>query len=137
VKRWIASNKFPNAFKESNVLGWRIPLTDLINIIQYRPSLKEKVNSLMSKDVMNGGLSTQKNTVMIKDKVSRSNTIVFQQEQIFDRIKYIYNAVSLQRPSNELVEILAEKGMEAFLESLLYCVRYKPFRKYLLFIVIF
>ncbi|WRU96251.1 helix-turn-helix domain-containing protein [Priestia filamentosa] len=91
VKRWIRTGKFPNAYRNSDKEGWRIPEGDL-------PQL--------------GTLITAQEYEQIQEE-KQPNV----QESIL--VKLAYEAVTLTSPTEEMLNILSVVGIHRILEILL------------------
>lgn len=91
VKRWIRTGKFPNAYRNSDKEGWRIPEGDL-------PQLDTLVTAQEYKQIKEE-----------KQPYAQESTLV----------KLAYEAVTLTSPKEEMVNILSVVGIERTLEILL------------------
>lgn len=89
IKRYIRAGKFPNAYKNSDKEGWRIPLEDIET-------------------------SSQTFKVLTKDK-QKANV----NEETTDLIILAYQGVTLNYPTEETITLLEEQGIRRSLEILL------------------
>ena len=93
IKRWLRSGKFPNAFRNSDKEGWRIPESDLVRIKQGTGFVKE---------------DSQQNQQVIRDEVEES-----------ELVKLAYEVVTLTSPTQEIFTLLSVVGIKRTLEILL------------------
>ncbi|MES5844489.1 MULTISPECIES: helix-turn-helix domain-containing protein [unclassified Bacillus cereus group] len=93
IKRWLRSGKFPNAFRNSDKEGWRIPAGDVEYIKQEPRFAKE--NFHQSQEVE-------------RKKVAE-----------LELVKLAYEAVTLASPTQELLILLSVVGIKRTLEILL------------------
>ncbi|MDF2085184.1 helix-turn-helix domain-containing protein [Bacillus pseudomycoides] len=93
IKRWLRSGKFPNAFRNSDKEGWKIPESDLVHIKQGIGFVKED---------------------------SQQNQQVVQQEiEEVELVKLAYETVTLTSPTEEILIFLSVVGIKRTLEILL------------------
>ncbi|MFV1457212.1 helix-turn-helix domain-containing protein [Bacillus mycoides] len=93
IKRWLRSGKFPNAFRNSDKEGWRIPESDLVHINQGAEFAKE--DSHQSKEV------------------------VWEETEELELVKLAYEAVTLISPTKDILILLSVVGIKRALEILL------------------
>jgi|HigsolmetaGSP12D_1036236.scaffolds.fasta_scaffold00073_9 excisionase family DNA binding protein len=93
IRRYLRKGDFPNAKKESDTQGWRIPIDDLKKI----PS-KEKSTNFQYPNDYSAGTS---------------------HEKVSETVALAYKTVTLTDPSEELVGILSHIGIHRTLEILL------------------
>lgn len=93
IRRYLRKGNFPNAKKESDTQGWRIPLGDL-----------KTINA------------KQTSTNFPSPKAYPQDT---NQEKVSEMVALAYKAVTLTDPSEEMVGILSYIGIHRTLEILL------------------
>ncbi|EPC8419425.1 DNA-binding protein [Bacillus wiedmannii] len=93
IKRWLRSGKFPNAFRNSDKEGWRIPEGDLVHFKQGTGFVKE---------------DSQQNQQVIRNEVEES-----------ELVKLAYEVVTLTSPTHEMFTLLSVVGIKRTLEILL------------------
>ncbi|MEB2494312.1 helix-turn-helix domain-containing protein [Peribacillus frigoritolerans] len=103
IKRWLRSGQqFPNAFKNSDVQGWRIPENDLtyMNFKQAPPV---------------------QSTVITKSPSVPSTNVSHQEfnQHNRDLVTLAYKAVTLTSPTEDMVALLSHLGIQRCLEVLL------------------
>ncbi|MGG4198713.1 helix-turn-helix domain-containing protein [Peribacillus frigoritolerans] len=102
IKRWLRSGQqFPNAFKNNDVQGWRIPENDLTN--------------------MNFKQVPQVQSPVISQSPSVPYTNVIHQEinQNRDLVTLAFKAVTLSSPTEDMVALLSQVGIQRCMEVLL------------------
>ncbi|MBG9617626.1 helix-turn-helix domain-containing protein [Bacillus cereus] len=93
IKRWLRSGKFPNAFRNSDKEGWKIPVDDLVHIKQ--------------------------GTGFVKEDSQQSQQVVQQEFEELELVKLAYETVTLTSPTEELLNLLFVVGIKRTLEILL------------------
>ncbi|HGA0510735.1 TPA: helix-turn-helix domain-containing protein [Bacillus pacificus] len=93
IKRWLRSGKFPNAFRNSDKEGWRIPESDLVHIKQ--------------------------GTGFVKEDSQRSQQVVREEIEELELVKLAYEAVTLISPTEDILTLLSVVGIKRTLEILL------------------
>ncbi|OFD47712.1 helix-turn-helix domain-containing protein [Bacillus mycoides] len=93
IKRWLRSGKFPNAFRNSDKQGWKIPESDLVYIKQ--------------------GIG------FVKGDSRKSPPVAQQEVDEWNLVKLAYEAVTLISPTEEIFTILSDVGIKRTLEILL------------------
>lgn len=93
IKRWLRSGKFPNAFRNSDKQGWKIPESDLVHIKQ--------------------GIG------FVKEDSQKSPPVEQQEVDERDLVKLAYEAVTLTSPTKEILTLLSVVGIKRTLEILL------------------
>ncbi|BAU28531.1 helix-turn-helix protein [Aneurinibacillus soli] len=93
IKRWLRSGKFPNAFRNSDKEGWRIPESDLVHIKQ--------------------------GTGFVREDSQQSEEAVQQDVDELELVRLAYEAVTLTSPTEEILTILSVVGIKRTLEILL------------------
>jgi predicted DNA-binding transcriptional regulator AlpA len=102
IKRWLRSGKqFPNAFKNSDVQGWRIPENDItyMNFKQAPP--------------------VQTSVLSQSPSVPYTNVIHQEINQNRDLVTIAYKAVTLTSPTEDMVALLSQVGIQRCMEVLL------------------
>ncbi|HDR7385267.1 MULTISPECIES: helix-turn-helix domain-containing protein [Bacillus cereus group] len=93
IKRWLRSGKFPNAFRNSDKKGWRIPESDLLHIKQR--------------------------TGLVKGDSQQSQQVAREEIAELELVKLAYEAVTLTSPTQEILTLLSVVGIKRTLEILL------------------
>ena len=93
IKRWLRSGKFPNAFRNSDKEGWRIPESDLVHIKQ--------------------------GTGIVKEDSQQSQQVVREEIEELELVKLAYEAVTLTSPTEDILPLLSVVGIKRTLEILL------------------
>ncbi|OUB95658.1 DNA-binding protein [Bacillus thuringiensis serovar medellin] len=93
IKRWLRSGKFPNAFRNSDKEGWKIPEDDLVHIKQ--------------------------GTGFVKEDSQQSQQVVQQEFEELELVKLAYETVTLTSPTEEILTLLSVVGIKRTLEILL------------------
>ncbi|PEM68055.1 helix-turn-helix domain-containing protein [Bacillus pseudomycoides] len=93
IKRWLRSGKFPNAFRNSDKEGWRIPESDLVHIKQ--------------------------GAEFVKKDSQQSKQVVREEIEELELIKLAYRAVILTSPTEDILALLSVVGIKRTLEILL------------------
>lgn len=93
IKRWLRSGKFPNAFRNSDKEGWKIPESDLVHIKQ--------------------------GTGFVKEDSQQSQQVVREDIEELELVKLAYEAVTLTSPTQEILTLLSVVGIKRTLEILL------------------
>ncbi|KAB2499856.1 helix-turn-helix domain-containing protein [Bacillus cereus] len=93
IKRWLRSGKFPNAFRNSDKEGWKIPEDDLVHIKQ--------------------------GTGFVKEDSQQSQQVVQQEFEELELVKLAYETVTLTSPTEEILNLLSVVGIKRTLEILL------------------
>ncbi|MBB6448020.1 helix-turn-helix domain-containing protein [Bacillus benzoevorans] len=97
VKRWLRSGKFPNAYKENDKQGWRIPHQDLQTF-----------------------LNSNKHLHLNKTKTTNHNQLPTpQDEDSKELVLLAYQAVTMTSPTESMMNILSHIGIKRTLEILL------------------
>lgn len=93
IKRWLRSGKFPNAFRNSDKEGWKIPEDDLVHIKQ--------------------------GTGFVKEDSQQNQQVVQQEFEELELVKLAYETVTLTSPTEEILNLLSVVGIKRTLEILL------------------
>ncbi|MEI2311258.1 helix-turn-helix domain-containing protein [Bacillus nitratireducens] len=93
IKRWLRSGKFPNAFRNSDKEGWRIPESDLVHIKQ--------------------------GTGVVKEDSQQIRQMVREESEESELVKLAYEAVTLTSPTKDILTLLSVVGIKRTLEILL------------------
>ncbi|MDA2031063.1 MULTISPECIES: helix-turn-helix domain-containing protein [Bacillus] len=93
IKRWLRSGKFPNAFRNSDKEGWRIPAGD-VEYIKQEPRFA-------------------------KENFHQSQEVERKKVEELELVKLAYEAVTLASPTQELLILLSVVGIKRTLEILL------------------
>lgn len=103
IKRWLRSGEqFPNAFKNSDVQGWRIPENDLTYMNFKQAPLVQSPVITQSSFVPS--------TNDIPQEINQHNR---------DLVTLAYKAVTLTSPTEDMVALLSHVGIQRCLEILL------------------
>lgn len=97
VKRWLRSGKFPNAFKESDKLGWKIPLED--------------VQGLETTNFISSHLNEQMSEIYRSQPLHNENSK--------ELVSLAYQAVTMTSPTDTIINLLNYIGIRRTLEILL------------------
>lgn len=90
IKRWLRSGKFPNAFRNSDKEGWKIPESDLVHIKQ--------------------------GTGFVKEDSQQNQQVVQQEIEKIELVKLAYETVTLTSPTEEILILLSVVGIKRTLE---------------------
>nr|WP_254914817.1 helix-turn-helix domain-containing protein [Bacillus thuringiensis] len=82
IKRWLRSGKFPNAFRNSDKEGWRIPAGD-VEYIKQEPRF-------------------------VKEDFQQSKQVVREEIAELELVKLAYEAVTLTSPTQEILRTCLE-----------------------------
>ncbi|MDA2033017.1 helix-turn-helix domain-containing protein [Bacillus cereus group sp. Bcc02] len=93
IKRWLRSGKFPNAFRNSDKEGWRIPAGD-VEYIKQEPRF-------------------------VKGDSQQSQQVVREEIAELELVKLAYEAITLTSPTQEILTLLSVVGIKRTLEILL------------------
>jgi hypothetical protein len=102
IKRYIRVGKLPNAIKESDKKGWRIPKSDLNYILPLKQS-----------PAVQSSLTTQSTFTLDESNKQETN------QGTMELVNLAYQAVTMTSPTEELLEILSYVGIHRTLEILL------------------
>lgn len=91
IKRWVRSGKFPNSYRNSDKVGWRIIESDLLELNKCMPTREAE------------------------QPVKKMETDVTETELV----RLAYQAVTLTTPTDEILSILSVIGIKRTLEILL------------------
>lgn len=97
IKRWIRSGRFPNAFKENDKQGWRIPEEDVQTLITVNQKLPIKESKPLE----------QKPIHPTHDEHSKELVLL------------AYQAVTMTSPTESMINLLSHIGIKRTLEILL------------------
>jgi IS30 family transposase len=97
IKRWLRSGEFANAFKESDKLGWKIPLEDVQGVETSNcisPHLNEEMTEMYSSQALHN-------------------------ENSKELVSLAYQAVTMTSPTDTIINLLNYIGIKRTLEILL------------------
>jgi hypothetical protein len=96
IKRWIRTGKFPNAQKENDKLGWKIPQCGIEDLSKNKYTMKN---------------FTSKSPSLPSGEIS--------QQDIKELVNLAYQAVTMSSPTDEMLGYLSYVGIKRTLEILL------------------
>ena len=108
VKRYLRKGKSPNAYKENDKTGWRIPEDELINL-----KGKSRAPAVQIK-------ASTPSPALFSEPIDN-----YKVEEIRELVNLAYQAVTMTSPTEEMLGYLSHVGIKRTLETLL-CVQMSP-----------